>query len=324
MRLIEPTAGRIVLDGDDVTALSERDFRAFRRKVQLIFQDPFASLNPRMTVGADPRRAADAARHGAGGRAPGARRRAPRAGRPARPQYAGRYPHEFSGGQRQRIVIARALAVEPKIDHLRRAGVGARRVDPGADPEPPEGAAGAARPRLHLHLARSLGREAHRRPHRRHVSRPHRRDRAGGRRSSPIRATPIRAPCCRRSRSPRRRRAASAASSQGDVPSPIDPPPGCHLHTALPLCGRALPRRAAAALRRPGRATPPPAISGRRLPNGNGYSAGGGPSSIRASSACSPLSRAPARELRLDLLAPRSPSGLPALTQLGDMTGRGT
>src|SRR3954464_3364888 len=51
MRLIDPTAGRILLDGTDVTSLSERDFRPFRRQVQLIFQDPFASLNPRMTIG---------------------------------------------------------------------------------------------------------------------------------------------------------------------------------------------------------------------------------------------------------------------------------
>ena len=82
MRLIEPTAGRIVLDGDDVTALSETAFRPLRRKVQLIFQDPFASLNPRMTVGQILAEPLDAARHGAGGRAQAARRRAPRDGRP--------------------------------------------------------------------------------------------------------------------------------------------------------------------------------------------------------------------------------------------------
>lgn len=113
-RLLDPTAGRITLGGVDVTALPERAFRPHRRHVQLIFQDPFASLNPRMTVGdtlAEPLML-----HGV---VPAPRRRE-RVGEllamvGLRPQHAGRYPHEFSGGQRQRVAIARALAVEPKV-----------------------------------------------------------------------------------------------------------------------------------------------------------------------------------------------------------------
>src|SRR5918993_3081147 len=114
MRLIEPTAGRVLIDGTDIAAIPERDVRAFRRRVQLIFQDPYASLNPRMTIGeilAEPLML-----HGVVPRA-GRRERVAellaRVGLPA--QHAARYPHEFSGGQRQRIVVARALAVEPKV-----------------------------------------------------------------------------------------------------------------------------------------------------------------------------------------------------------------
>ena len=85
------------------------------------------------------------------------------------------YPHQFSGGQRQRIGIARALALGPEADRRRRAGVGARRLDPGAGHQPAAGPAARAAALLPVHLAQSRGGGAHQPPHRGDVSRPHRR-----------------------------------------------------------------------------------------------------------------------------------------------------
>ena len=114
IRLIEPTSGSVVFDGRDALSLKGRDLQAYRRDVQIIFQDPYASLNPRMTIGeivSEPLVIHNIS---------------PKGGREAEvknlleivglnPEHIHRYPHEFSGGQRQRIGIARALALKPKL-----------------------------------------------------------------------------------------------------------------------------------------------------------------------------------------------------------------
>jgi oligopeptide/dipeptide ABC transporter ATP-binding protein len=114
LRLIEPTAGRVGFDGHDVLALPPAEMRALRRRMQIVFQDPYGSLNPRMTVRQTLREPLDIHRLAAG---------------PARDErvadlleevgltldLADRYPHELSGGQRQRVGIARALSVRPAL-----------------------------------------------------------------------------------------------------------------------------------------------------------------------------------------------------------------
>ena len=114
LRLIEPTSGEIFFDGTDVRALAKEPLRKLRRRMQIVFQDPFSSLNPRMTVGASVREGLTIHKL-AEGSAADARVRQLLEEVGLRAEHATRYPHEFSGGQRQRVGIARALAVEPKF-----------------------------------------------------------------------------------------------------------------------------------------------------------------------------------------------------------------
>ncbi len=115
LRLVDPTAGSIAFDGEDITRLSGARLKALRRDMQMVFQDPYSSLNPRQSVGAI--LAEPFAIHGLA-RGESERRRAvqelmDQVG--LNPEHYNRYPHEFSGGQRQRIGVARAIALRPRL-----------------------------------------------------------------------------------------------------------------------------------------------------------------------------------------------------------------
>ena len=116
MRLIDPTAGRVIFDGVDITEMSQAELRSFRKRFQIIFQDPYGSLNPRKTIETTIMEPMEV--HGIGSSYDERREMVldllAKVGLPGR-QYLNRYPHEFSGGQRQRICIARSLSLKPDL-----------------------------------------------------------------------------------------------------------------------------------------------------------------------------------------------------------------
>jgi oligopeptide transport system ATP-binding protein len=236
LQLVAPTSGSVRFDGQELVGLSRRDLRPLRREMQMIFQDPFASLNPRKRVGqivGDPLEL-----HGLASGAELKRRvqeLLDRVGLQA--EHYNRYPHEFSGGQRQRIGIARALALQPKLI-IADEPVSALDVSVQAQIinllEELQDEFGLS----YLFVAHDLGVV-------RHVS-----DRVAvmylgkivensdsdGLYESPLHpytnallsAVPI--------PDPRKNIARERITLEGDVPSPIDPPPGCRFHTR---CGSA-------------------------------------------------------------------------------------
>ncbi|RYI99776.1 MAG: dipeptide ABC transporter ATP-binding protein [Acetobacteraceae bacterium] len=233
LRLIEPTAGTVRFEGQDITTLDGQKLRALRRRMQIVFQDPFASLNPRMTVGEileEP-----LVVHEIGDKAQ-------RQARVAEllslvglaPYHAGRYPHEFSGGQRQRIGIARALAVQPDLivcDEPVSAldvSIQAQVVNLLKDLQSRFGLA-------YLFIAHDLAVVKHM-ADRVAVMYLGRIMEVADRRS--LFANP-RHPYTRALLSaiphPDPRRRGKVKPLGGDVPSPLNPPPGCRFHTRCPL-----------------------------------------------------------------------------------------
>ena len=243
--LYRPTAGRVLFDGQDVHALSGPALYAFKRRAQIIFQDPYASLDPRMTVGEIIGEALDTHRLARG------RERQARIAELLRvvglsPEHASRYPHEFSGGQRQRIGIARALAVDPEFV-VADEPISALDVSIQAQVVNLLARLQAERGLTYLFIAHDLSMV-------RHVS-----DRVGvmylGRlvevgptaavyrqplhpyTQGLLSAVPI--------PDPRRERGRARIPMEGEIPSPIHPPSGCPFRTRCPhvrpVCAEAEP-----------------------------------------------------------------------------------
>jgi oligopeptide transport system ATP-binding protein len=234
LRLIEPTAGRVWFDGKDVTAAGRHELRALARDMQIIFQDPYASLNPRMTVGAIVGEALTIHKLTRNRREYDERivQLLETVGLSA--DHMRRFPHEFSGGQRQRIGIARALAVSPKLIVCDEAvsaldvSIQAQVINLLEDLRSQFGLTyifiahdlSVVEHISHRVAVMYLGRIVEIAPSKAlYVNPRHPYTEAL------LSAVPIPDPTVRRKRIP----------LVGDVPSPIHPPSGCHFHTRCPI-----------------------------------------------------------------------------------------
>jgi oligopeptide transport system ATP-binding protein len=245
LRLIEPTSGDIIFEGKNVRALDGEALRALRRDIQIIFQDPYASLNPRMTVGAIIGEALVIHKLAKTGREFDDRVVSLLETVGLKADHRTRFPHEFSGGQRQRIGIARALAVEPKLiicDEPVSAldvSIQAQVINLLEDLQQKFGLA-------YLFVAHDLSVVEHisRRVAVMYLGRIVETAPARALYASPkhpytealLSAVPIPDPTVKRKR----------IRLKGEVPSPINPPSGCHFHTRCPLaqevCSKEVPK----------------------------------------------------------------------------------
>ncbi len=210
MRLLDPTAGKITFEGRDISNLTRNEMRPVRREMMMIFQDPYASLNPRKRVGFI---VGEALQINKMGSAAEIKRRVQELLEVVglNPEHYNRFPPRILGWAAPADRCCPRPGREPEADRRRRAGLGARRLRPGPDPQPPQGSPDGVRADLHIHRSRSQRGSLHLGPGDGDVPRQGGRDRRREPSSTPSPSTPTRDRCSRPCRSQTRGQDAHAS-----------------------------------------------------------------------------------------------------------------